>query len=76
MITGVADVGQLDRRQCWDVAGRRVSHTRMAAKLRPVLLRNPGSPSPVHNPPMVHGDRIPFGQRQTGVPRPGLPALP
>ena len=24
------------------------------------------------HPPVVHGDRIPFGQRQTGYPRPGL----
>ena len=44
MITGVADLDQLDRRPCWDAAERRLSHTRMAAKLRPVLPRHPGSP--------------------------------
>ena len=71
MITGVADVGQLDRRQCWDAAGRRVSHTWMAANCDRFCCAILDRPASSH-PPVAYGDRIPFGQRQTGVPRPGL----
>lgn len=48
MITGVAHVGQIDRRPCRAAAERRLSRTRMAASCDRLLPRHRGTPWPAH----------------------------